>query len=185
MSPRRRIEPGADPLFVAPAAAPRTGRGWWPLYFALVALVAAGGIAVAGVVLAVQQTHQSQRAEDGAVLSGVGYFMTMFTSPDPFHANDYVDRVLQHATGEFAKQYQEKANLALLQVARSEPTTGTVLELGVERWNDDGSANVLAVTNVSTTTPDGKNVVDQRMRWLVTAKKEGVEWKISSLVQVI
>jgi Mce-associated membrane protein len=110
--------------------------------------------------------------------------MTQFTSLDPFHANDYVDRVLARSTGEFAKQYEEKANLSLLQVAKGEPTTGTVLDAGVERWNDDGSANVLVATDVSVKSPDGKQV-DAAYRWLVTAEKEGEQWKISSLLQVI
>lgn len=111
--------------------------------------------------------------------------MTVFTSLDPFHANDYVDRVLDRATGEFHRQYREKANQALLRVARSEPTTGTVLDAGVERWNDDGSANILVATAVSGRSPDGKSSFDIASRWLVTAEQEGAQWKISSLIQVI
>ncbi len=83
------------------------------------------------------------------MLGYVTGFMAEFTSIDPFHANDYVARVLAQATGDFAKQYHDKANEILLQIARAEPATGTVLDAGVERWNDDGSANVIVATEVT------------------------------------
>lgn len=184
MSPRRRLEPGEPQLFAEhPVRAPR--RWWPPVFYLLVALVMAGGIAVCAAVLVSHETRNRQAQQDRAMLEDVRAFLTIFASPDPFHANDYVQRVLDRSTGEFAKQYREKANEALLRVARSEPTTGTVLKAGVERWNDDGTANVLAITNISTKTPDGKDVIEQKIRWLVTAKPEGASWKISSLVQVI
>ena len=111
--------------------------------------------------------------------------MADFTSIDPFHANDYIDRILAQATGDFAKQYHDKANEILLQVARAEPTTGTVLDAGVERWNDDGSANVLVATGVTSKSPDEKQVFENTNRWTATAKQEGSQWKISNLLQVI
>jgi Mce-associated membrane protein len=55
---------------------------------------------------------------------------------------------------------------------------------GVQRWNDDGSADVLVATKVSTKMPDGKTI-ESGNRWVVTAKKEGPLWKISNLIQVI
>ena len=48
-------------------------------------------------------------------------------------------------------------NEILIQVARAEPTQGTVLEAGVQRWNDDGSADVLVATKISNKTPDGQD----------------------------
>lgn len=151
----------------------------------LVALVTAGAITTTALVLLFHESQRRATIKDIAVLTDVRSFMTLFTSPDPFHANDYVERVLDHATGEFAKKYQEKANEALLWVARREPTTGTVLDAGIERWNDDGSANVLVAANARSKSPDGKQVFEVVTRWLVTAKKEGAQWKISSLIQVI
>ena len=79
----------------------------------------------------------------------------------------------------------EKQNEIVLQVARLEPTTGTVVEAGVERWNDDGSADVLVATKMTSTTPDGKQPIETGSRWLATAVKEGQQWKISRLIQVI
>jgi Mce-associated membrane protein len=184
VSPRRRFRSGDAPLFVAKSVAP-PGRYRPPLFFTLVALMVAGALTVCTLTLIAHESQRRALLRDVSVLDGVRAFMTMFASPDPFHANDYVDRVLANATGEFAKQYQEKANHALLQVARSEPTTGTVLDVGIERWNDDGTANVLVITDVTSKTPDGKNVVDVKYRWLVTAEQEGAQWKISSLLQVI
>ena len=77
--------------------------------------------------------------------------MTAYTSLDPFHANDYADGILAHATGDFSKQFKEKLNEIVIRVARLEPTTGTVVEAGVQRWNDNGSADVLVATTSRTT----------------------------------
>ncbi|WP_343600743.1 mammalian cell entry protein [Mycobacterium sp.] len=187
MSPRRKIQPGEAPPFVARAVAPSRLRrlARLPLMFGVAGLVIAEAITVCALVLVSHESQRRAAVRDVAVLADVRSFMTQFTSLDPFHANDYVDRVLAHATGEFAKQYQQKANLAALAVAKGEPTTGTVLDAGVERWNDDGSANVLVAAEVNGKSPDGKKTVDVASRWLVTAQKEGNQWKISSLVQVI
>ena len=69
------------------------------------------------------------------MLSSVPAFVTQYTSIDPFHANDYADKVLSQGTGQFAKLYQDKMNEVVIQVARAEPTVGTVQALGIERWN--------------------------------------------------
>jgi Mce-associated membrane protein len=111
--------------------------------------------------------------------------MTDFTSPDPLHANDYADRVLDQATGDFAKQYRQNENEILIGVARSEPTTGAVLEAGVSRRNDDGSVEVLVITKFTSKSPDGKLQAERADRWVVTAKQEGDRWKISSLIPMI
>jgi Mce-associated membrane protein len=59
-----------------------------------------------------------------------------------------------------------------------------VQELGIERWNTDGSADVVAVAMMTTRMPDGKSV-ESSSRWVVTATKEGEQWKVSNLIQVI
>jgi len=95
--------------------------------------------------------HESYRRTQVRDASALGYvrgFMTSYTSLDPFHANDYADRILAQGTGDFAKSFKEKMNEIVVQVARAEPTTGTVLEAGVQRWNDNGGADVLVATKV-------------------------------------
>lgn len=153
--------------------------------FTVAGLVMAEAITACTLVLVFHESHRRTAIKDVAVLSYVRSFMTSFTSPDPYHANEYVDRVLAQATGEFEEQYRDRANEALVRVATAEPTQGTILDAGVQRWNDDGSANVLVATDVSAKSPDGKQTVDFAYRWLVTAKQEGDQWKISRLVQVI
>jgi Mce-associated membrane protein len=123
--------------------------------------------------------------KDVDVLGFVRSFMTGFTTLDPFHANAYVDRISAQSTGDFAKQYHDKQNQILIQVAQAEPTKGTTLDAGVERWNDDGSATVLVATTVTYKSPDQKQLIDNTNRWVVTAQREGDQWKISSLQQVI
>ena len=49
---------------------------------------------------------------------------------------------------------------------------GTVQEIGIERWNDDNSVNVIAVANMTTTMPDGKKI-DSASRWEITAVRKG------------
>jgi Mce-associated membrane protein len=145
----------------------------------------AAALTVSTLMLISHQSRERAATKDREVLSYVRWFMADFTSVDPYHANDYVERMLAQATGDFAKQFREKANEILLQVARAEPTTGTVLDAGVERWNDDGSANVLVATGVTSKSPDEKQVFENTNRWTATAKREGNQWKISSLLQVI
>ena len=183
MSPRRKFRPGEGPLLVAPTAKPR--RWGLPLAATVSALLMAAALTLSTLVLISHQSQERAAAKNREVLSYVRWFMADFTSIDPYHANDYVDRVLAQATGDFAKQFHDKANEILLQVARAEPTTGTVLDAGVERWNDDGSANVMVATGVTSKSPDEKQVFENTNRWTATAKQEGNQWKISSLLQVI
>jgi Mce-associated membrane protein len=184
LSPRRKIQAGEAPLFLAQAVA-RPGRWRLPVMLTVAGLVIAEAIIACTLVLISHETHRRAVLKNVTVLADVRSFMVEFTSLDPYHANDYVDRILVHATGEFARQYRAKVDLALLGIAKGEPTTGTVLDPGVERWNDDGSANVLVAISVNAKSPDGKADTDIAYRWLVTAQKEGDQWKISSLVQVI
>lgn len=184
MSPRRKIAPGEEPLLVPHPVPP--GRPWGlPLASAIGAIFMTAAITACGLMLSDHESRERAESKNREVLSYVTGFMAQFTSIDPFHANDYVTRVLAQATGDFAKEYREKANEILLQVARAEPATGTVLDAGVERWNDDGSATVIVATAVSSKSPDGKQVWENANRWTATATQEGKQWKISSLQQVI
>lgn len=203
MSPRRRIRPGEDPLLSDQPPKPTLRsrlplrpalpRHWWkpsrawtmPVAMTGAAVVAAGGIATSSYVLVNQRSHHQVAMKDVDVLGFVRSFMTGFTTLDPFHANAYVDRVVAHATGDFAKQYHDKQNEILIQIAQAEPTKGTTLDAGVERWNDDGSVNVLVATAVTYKSPDQKQLIDNTNRWVVTAQREGGQWKISNLQQVI
>ncbi len=182
MSPRRKFEPGGGHLFPAPLRRRRWGL---PLATTLCAAVVAAAVTLCTLVLISHQTQRRTTIKDAAALGYVHSFMTEFTSPDPFHANDYTDRILAQATGNFAEQYRDNQNEILVQVARSEPTTGTVLDAGVARWNDDGSVDVLVVTKFTSKSPDGKLVLEKENRWVVTAKQEGDRWKISGLIPMI
>jgi Mce-associated membrane protein len=183
MSPRRKFQPGEEPLFVAlPVEARRPWR--LPLATMVAAVLMAAAITVCTLMLISHESHVRTASKEREVLNYVTGFMAQFTSIDPYHANDYVTRILAQATGDFAKQYHEKANEILLQVARAEPATGTVLGAGVERWNDDGSATVMVATEVTSKSADEKQVIENASRWAATATQEGNQWKISNLLQV-
>jgi Mce-associated membrane protein len=184
MSPRRKVIPGEEPLFTE--SPPKPPRRWGlSLVTAIATVLMAAAITASTLMLISHEVNHRSAMKDVAVLSYVRSFMTGFTSVDPFHANDYVDRILNQATGDFAKQYQAGENEILVTVARAEPTKGTVLDIGVERWNDDGSVNVLVATVVTSKSSDRKQEIENTNRWMATATQEGNQWKISSLLRVI
>jgi Mce-associated membrane protein len=156
-----------------------------PLAVAFAAAAAVTAMVVCALVLSSHQMQRRTTISDAVALGYVRSFMTDFTSPDPFRANDYADRILGQATGDFAEQYRQNENEILIGVARSEPTTGAVLDAGVSRRNDDGSVEVLVITKFTSKSPDGKLQAERANRWVVTAKQEGDRWKISSLIPMI
>ena len=148
-------------------------------------LLTALAIATSAVAFYTQQKQHQKTMEQADVLGYAKAFMTGFTTLDPFHANAYYDRVIANATGDFAKQLHDTQNDVLVQIAQAEPTKGTALAAGVERWNDDGSANVMVATDITSKTPDGKQKIQTTNRWVLTAQREGNQWKISSLQKVL
>ncbi|CAN3126453.1 mammalian cell entry protein [Mycobacterium sp. smrl_JER01] len=190
MSPLRKFTDGdTDEHTVSPdyfQPIPRTPARWGlPLIAGITALVLVAAIAVSAFMLAQHRQDRRAAVNDAAALGYTSEFMVMYTSLDPFNANAYADRVAAQATGEFAKNFNDRLNEILVQVARSEPSTGEVLAAGVQRWHDDGSADVLIATKVTSQTPDGKSTIESGSRWVATTIKEGQQWKISNLIQVI
>lgn len=183
MSPRRRVDADERDYF---EAVPRPPRRWGlPVVATVTALLMTAAITAAALMLFSHETDRRAMVRDAAALGYVSQFMTDYTTLDPFNANAYVDRILSEGTGEFATMFKEKQNEILIQVAQAEPTTGSVVAAGVQRWNDNGSADILVATKISTKSPDGKSTIESGNRWVATAIKEGQQWKISQLIQVI
>jgi Mce-associated membrane protein len=183
VSPRRKVESDEQDFF---GVTPKPPRRWGlPIIATLATLVIAAAITGSALMLTDHEKDRSASVKEVEAVDYVQGFMTAYTSLDPFHANDYADRILAQGTGDFAKMFKEKQNEILIQVARAEPTTGTVLAAGVQRWNDNGSADVLVATKISSKSPDGKSTIESGSRWVATATKEGQQWKISNLIQVI
>ncbi len=191
MSPRRRIEPGTSNEFVVALGVRRSWRdllrGVWGLPGLSIgaSLLVVAAIALTGWMLWSHESDRRTELRNADVLGCVGQFMTEYTTLDPFHANDYGDRILADATGDFAKEFRDKQNAILIQVAQAEPTKGSVLDAGIEKWHDDGSVSVLVATKITTTVGEPRKPVESGNRWVVTAVKEGQQWKISQLTQVI
>ena len=162
------------------------GRRWGAVSVAGLSLgVAVLAIALCGTVLA---SHEKQRQIGIREADALGYvrsFMTEFTSPDPAHAKDYTERIMSQATDGFAEEYQKNRDEIVKQVSSAAPTTGTVLDAGVSRMNDDGSVEALVVTKFGASAPDGTLLMERSNRWVVTAKREGGQWKISNLTPTV
>jgi len=182
MSPVRRRDPAETGTLHVPAQLPRDR------VLTIVAPVAAAAVAVsvtgAAAVFVTHQTLHRAQIRDAQVLDFVRSFVIGYTSPDPFHANDYANAVLAQGTGKFAKSFTDSMDAIVVQVAQAERGFGTVQEIGIERWNGDASADVIAVAMMTTKMPDGK-AIESASRWVVTATKEGGQWKVSDLKQVI
>ena len=182
MSPLRRVEP-ADPVnFRMPEPKPRHRALALASSVAVVAVLAC--VMVAALVFARHHTVYRTQIRDADVVDFVKSFVTNYTSPDPFHANDYAKSVLAQGTGKFATAYDKSMDTIVIQVAQSERGFGAVQEIGIERWNSDDSADVIAVAMMTTKMPDGKTY-ESPSRWLVTTIREGEQWKVSDLKQVI
>ncbi len=183
MSPRRKIAADEPDFFEVKPDPPR--RWGLPLIAAVASILIAAALTAGTLMLVSHRTDVRQNANDAQVLDYVQAFMTAYTTLDPFNANAYTDRILSQGTGEFANMFKEKQNEILIQVAQAEPTTGSVVAAGVQRWNDNGSADVLVATKITSKSPDGKSTIESGNRWVATAIKEGQQWKISQLIQVI
>lgn len=183
MSPRRKIEADEPDFFEVRPDPPR--RWGLPLIAGLASVLIAAALTAGTLMLVSHRTDVRNTANTAQVLDYVQSFMTSYTTLDPFNANAYTDRILAQGTGEFASMFAEKQNEILIQVAQAEPTTGSVVAAGVQRWNDNGSADVLVATKITSRSPDGKSTIESGNRWVATAIKEGQQWKISQLIQVI
>lgn len=182
MSPRRRIEGSGAAVLRMPEKRPRNKALSIAVPLGTLCMVAA--LCVSAFVFVTSMSAQRAAVRNAAVIDFVRSFITQYTSPDPFNANAYADRILALGTGNFASLYSDKMNQVVVQVAQAEPGVGTVQEIGIERWNSKDSANVIAVANMTTKLPDGTKI-DSASRWEVTAVKEGDQWKVSDLIQVL
>lgn len=182
MSPRRKIDIDQAPALQLPQTPPRSRV--LRVSSALAAAGLAAGLGVSGLVFKDSLSAQRASVRNAAVLDFVGSFIAQYTSPDPFNANAYADKILAMGTGNFATLYSDKMTQVVIQVAQAEPGVGVVQEMGVERWNPDGSASVIAVANMTTKMPDG-STTESGSRWEVTAVKEGDQWKVRDLIQVL
>ena len=182
MSPRRKIT--AETADAFSDRLPRRRHIGLVLVSAAAALVVIAALTVSALLLITHEKRHRADTRTFEAIDSVRFFMTQYTSPDPMRANDYADQVLAQATGAFAQDFRDRINEIVVQVAQFEPTEGVVLDAGVERWNDDGSADVLVAVETVTTYPDGRTFEDGS-RWVATAIQEGDQWKISNLLPVI
>ena len=183
MSPRRKIDTAEADYF---AVQPKPPKRWGlPVAAVVSTLLIAAAIAGSTFMLVRHVADERAKGKDTAALGYVRELMAMYTTIDPFHANDYADRIAAQGTGDFAKMFKDKENEIVVRVARAEPTEGTVEDAGIQRWNDNGSADVLIAVKTNTRAPDGKSTIASGTRWVVTTIREGQQCKISQLNQVI
>ena len=108
MSPRRRLEADERDFF---DAAPKPPRRWGlPLIAILAALLIAASITGSTLMLIQHVKDDRSSAKEADALGYVREFMTAYTTLDPFHSNDYADRILAQGTGANAKMLKDKEN---------------------------------------------------------------------------
>lgn len=191
MSPKRKFDDGTDPVSNALhpdyfGVSPKPARPWGlPLVAVLAAVVVVSATAASTLMLFRLEIDRWSALKDSAAIGSAREFMTTYLTLDPSNADSYSDRILAQSTGEFAKMFTERQNEILRRVTRSGPASATVVEAGVQQRNSDGSVEVLLATEVATAAPDRKSTIESGSRWVAAVVKEGQEWKISSLVQVI
>jgi len=189
VSPRRRVTGVSAVLAVeaSDAAPPARDRGLIAAAVAA-ALVMAAALGAGVAILIPHEKHRRTTVREVAVLDVARSFTVEFMSPDPtgeFGANRYVDRMTAQVTGDFAQWWAEEQNAILIQVAKGPQIEATVLAAGLERWNDDGSADVLVVVRRAIKDEHGQTVAEPTERVLETLRQEGDRWKISNLSAVL
>ncbi|MGV0801676.1 mammalian cell entry protein, partial [Mycolicibacterium elephantis] len=108
MSPRRRIEADEPEFF---EVTPRRPRRWGlPVVATVASLVLIAMLTLSTLLLVNHEIDRRAAVKDALALGYVRQFMTEYTSLDPFHANDYVERILAEGTGEFAEMFNERKN---------------------------------------------------------------------------
>lgn len=193
MSPRRQVV-GAPPgpawhtVQADDSIDARPPRDWRLLTAGVVAAVLMVAALVVGVLIVIpHERHHRITRQEVAVLDVARSFTVEFMSPDPtgeFGANRYVDRMTAQVTGDFGQWWEQEQNAILIQVAKGPQIEATVLAAGLERWNDDGSADVLVVVRRAIKDEDGNTVAEPTERVLETLRQEGDRWKISNLSPV-
>lgn len=195
MSPRRRIDDDtgeqlpADTPAETPVTAPRPPLGRRRVVTtALAVSVMVAALTASVLMLVPHESHRRTTLRQAAALDVARSFTVEFMSPDPtgdFGANRYVDRMTAQVTGDFATWWEEARDRILITVAKGPHIEATVLYAGLERWNDDGSADVLVVVRRAIKDDAGKTVTEPTERVVETVRLEGEQWKISNLSPVV
>ncbi len=91
MSPRRQIDTADREYFTA---TPKRRLRWGlPLVTTLAVLVVAAALAASIFMVVGHESYRRTQVRDVEAIDYVRGFMTTYTTLDPFHANDYADRV--------------------------------------------------------------------------------------------
>lgn len=187
MSPRRRIADDTPEQTPVAVSRPRVRRRL-VVATVLAASVIAAALTASVLMLAPHESHRTTMLRQAAVLDVARSFTVEFMSPDPtgdFGANRYVDRMTAQVTGDFATWWDTEQDEILVAIAKGPQIEATVLYAGLERWNDDGSADVLVVVRRAIKDDAGKTVAEPTERVVETVRLEGEQWKISNLSSVV
>jgi Mce-associated membrane protein len=92
MSPRRMVDAGSTDLFRMPESQPR--RRGLAIAGAIAAVAIITAVAISAIIFATQESSRRQQIREAAVRDFVRTFVTQYTSPDPFNANAYAEKVL-------------------------------------------------------------------------------------------
>ena len=184
MSPRRKIDPAAGGLLPEPA--PKPPRQWrFAVVATLASLVVIGAIAASALILVSHESHRREAIRDVAVLGYVRSFMTEYTSLDPFHANDYADRILAQGTGDFGDQYRKYSDAIAPVNKQAKVSNSTqVVATAVESLTG-ADATALVYTNTSNSTPQSKDMPSlSYLSYRLDMQRHGSRWLITKMTTI-
>ncbi|MCA1195623.1 VirB8/TrbF family protein [Saccharopolyspora sp. 6V] len=164
-----------------PEPARRRRPGGRAVLAAAVVLLLLGGLATTGWLLHRRATEDAARA--GALAAGREYALALTTYDHQDLAGNF-DRVAQHSSPAFARQYQEVSDGLTQLIQQYQATSkGEVLHAGVAESSTDRAVLLLFVDQTITNTNSPEPRVD-RTRMRLTLVHSGDQWFIDD-VQLI
>lgn len=147
-----------------------------PRLAAIVAGVLVAALAVAAVLLLIDQNSANERdARRNAFVQTARQTMLNLTTIKPDTAKEDVERILAGASGEFKSEFDGREDPFVSVVKEASVTTeGSIVESGLESESDDGkSATVLVAARANVTMPDQSQGGPRDFRMRVTVTDDG------------
>jgi len=152
---------------------PKPPRRWGlPIIATLATLLIAAAVTGSTLMLVAKEKDRDSSTKEVEAVDYVRGFMSTYTTLDPSTPTN-MPIGSSHRAPATSRRCSKRSERDPDTGRARRATTGSVVEAGVQRWNDNGSADVLVATKISTKSPDGKSTIESGNRWVATTTKEG------------